>query len=769
LIKNYIFIKNNSLEVAEDLKKEQIKLIFNEVDRQSKLDFDELPAYLGALIENEKEIRNYYEDQNFSIDFPTLGKNRAIVLAEIGSELLDKFREQMIDLFNDLGGYDLLEEKGAKSVEEISVLLSEIALNNNLAPLSWIVACSPIVAKELMEPVQAELSSVRDTIYLAEKPDDGSQKENRYADFVFFGTKNMGKTKGEQVPEGHALNANKWFMLEVAVRPDPVGIPHETNERLGIIEPRRENDVRIFVTVEGDGFEIKDRIQTLVLPPYGESKENALFRIRPIRKTTSLNDLAEITIRLYYKFNLLEMVSIKAEIIGENDGNKSNLGLDNPISFRHRMECEVEDFDEIIPRAMHINIGKVNDQYHLKFLFFSETQQEIVFTAPIPLRATDLEDELLAIRTILHRIQLYKFSDKLEGDKNVYPDLRELAIAGANLWNKVFKLNINSSLFWIGKFLQSNPIINGSIIQISVDDNASDFVFPWSLLYDGDIQQTNSDQEHELPDLDGFWGIRYQIEQHLPIGKYNDVPIPCHDGLNFSFMLGSNLAKIKEQKKLLINLQQKSKGKMKVSDPPIDTNVGFLSLLKDCDSEILYFYSHGYTRHRRADIGVGNDFQIFKKIIEKLSKTDPVFLKNKSLYDNILAEKFENEDSWIQLKFGRVYLNSLYAIDKEFKNKPIVILNMCESAQVTPSLAESFISFFIDRGASCVIGTECPMTTTFAHPFSDKLLNGLLQGEKIGEVLLNARRYFLHDLKNPLGLAYTIYGSGAICLSPKLV
>lgn len=38
----------------------------------------------------------------------------------------------------------------------------------------------------------------------------------------------------------------------------------------------------------------------------------------------------------------------------------------------------------------------------------------------------------------------------------------------------------------------------------------------------------------------------------------------------------------------------------------------------------------------------------------------------------------------------------------------IVVLNTCKSALPSPVLADSFVYFFLSRGASAVIGTECP-------------------------------------------------------------
>ena len=66
------------------------------------------------------------------------------------------------------------------------------------------------------------------------------------------------------------------------------------------------------------------------------------------------------------------------------------------------------------------------------------------------------------------------------------------------------------------------------------------------------------------------------------------------------------------------------------------------------------------------------------------------------------------------------------------------------------------IPFFIYHGARGIIGTECPMTTTFAHPFAKEFFRRFLNGQPVGEILWEMRRGSL-EMGNPLGLAYTLY------------
>jgi hypothetical protein len=95
-------------------------------------------------------------------------------------------------------------------------------------------------------------------------------------------------------------------------------------------------------------------------------------------------------------------------------------------------------------------------------------------------------------------------------------------------------------------------------------------------------------------------------------------------------------------------------------------------------------------------------------------------------------------------------------------------LNMCESAQVLPSLSGGFIPFFLQRGARSVIGTECPMTSTFADPFAREFFYRFLRGGTVGHILWELRRKYLEE-GNPLGFAYTLYGNAGTKLSKAIL
>lgn len=618
----------------------------------------------------------------------------------------------------------------------------------------------------------SETSSILESIEVGEleqvKPlpsEAADAHVSRYADLTFYDDYSA-REAGNKISDRYVLQCEHWYRLEVAVRNEPTGMPFKGQERYPIREPKQQSNITIMVTTEGDGFEIEEPVQTLILPPLGDSKDNAQFRVRPVRQSTNKDDLAAIRVRLYFEFNLLEVAVICAEVVGKFEhSTESLLGLEKPISFKQeRLEHEYLDFDNIQPREMHIDISRQGEYYQFNFTFRNDTGKKLVFTASSQLTASDLEDALMKVRKLWYDISLCEtFTRQLEGDKEEFSiHIAKLANAGRELWRRLFKREQRSAICKIGGWLEKHPLKPGGIIQVSCQKNASNFVFPWALLYDRSL----SKRKGEYPTPEGFWGVRYCIEQRLPnmIG-FTDKAIQIEDKLKLGFMLWKEFRNVEKEYLLMDTLEQQCAGKLIISNPPIDVAEDAIELLRDCDAHILYFYTHGYTRHRDADIGVGKNLDLFMRWYKRLDKDSPLHNTFQKLYESVKQGQFETDRSWIELTYGKIYLDELYDDEVDLQAGSLVFLNMCESAQVTPSLSDSFIQFFLDRGAKSVIGTECPMTIEFAHPFAERLLRGMLLGERVGINLLNTRRYFM-QLNNPLGLAYTLFGSATVCFEP---
>lgn len=133
----------------------------------------------------------------------------------------------------------------------------------------------------------------------------------RYADIQFLRDKNQ--KPGEPLPDTTTLKAGLFYWLEVAVRRTTVGVKQEGPEK-PIRKVKQEKAIEVLVTADSDEFEIKAKVAPITLPPTGDSTRNALFRVRAPELAKLSAGAAGITVRCFYRFNLLEYVNVTATI-----------------------------------------------------------------------------------------------------------------------------------------------------------------------------------------------------------------------------------------------------------------------------------------------------------------------------------------------------------------------------------------------------------------------------------------------------------------------
>ena len=203
----------------------------------------------------------------------------------------------------------------------------------------------------------------------------------------------------------------------------------------------------------------------------------------------------------------------------------------------------------------------------------------------------------------------------------------------------------------------------------------------------------------------------------------------------------------------------------------------FVRFLRRCDADLLYFYCHG---HAARPPSVAPD--AFYDMVEELrrwldvadnTQNDTVAdaaamqdtkLRLRAALNELLSSGLITHDH-IRLTAGCLMAADLRKLTLVGSHTPLVMLNMCESAQVFPSLSDGLVSVFLSQGALGVIGTEMPMLPQFADLFGRKLLTALLQGTPVGQAILMLRRQFMAQ-RNPLGLAYTHFGDALVRFDP---
>ena len=560
--------------------------------------------------------------------------------------------------------------------------------------------------------------------------------------------------RGKEFTNNQPLRENHWYYFEVSVRVHPVGIP-ASGERRPIHEPKQSAPVEIIVTAEPDGFQIDQQVSKLVLPPKGSSTEQAIFRVSPIRHSSSAIDLLRIKFRLFYKFNLLEEFTVRAEAVSVLDDDSTSIwGRSPAIDMCHDRlrQNDLNDFDLITPACLHIYVEPYNDRYRLIFtLKHPERLSELAFAFEIRITPSQLESVIARVRKTLFRVCSSGQSavgvngSILEFDNH----LRELSECGSDLWTLLFDPSRGQGAAITGSWLRDNPPPDGSKIQISIAGGATTFTLPWSLLYDKPCVADGPRSEH------GFWGMRYVIEQRLSTLNLSTGQSQSEQGELEIGALYWKFAQTPEQHIFLLNLLKRTNKSKLALGKAINDAANAYCYLANCSSHIIYFFTHGHTALPDGE-RYGVTLEDFVKLYHRLPPE--VREATKYIFENIEQRLYRSDESFIELTFGRLELRRLYKEITRLPMQPLVILNMCDSAQITPTLSESFIEFFLSRGSRAVIGTECSMRPVFADFMGRGLLDAMLQGQPIGKALLTLRNEAA-SRKNILGLAYTLFGS----------
>jgi hypothetical protein len=323
----------------------------------------------------------------------------------------------------------------------------------------------------------------------------------------------------------------------------------------------------------------------------------------------------------------------------------------------------------------------------------------------------------------------------------------------------------------------------GSVVQVWTQDSAKEFLFPWAWVYDGDYRPGT----REAPQPEAFWGQRFVIEQmfdlpDLPPSTAAGPTIATGSGIKIHAGV-YNFDQLPAHRKFLEDLARPARpeGGAGAVEVALDESAIALSeFLRHCDADLLYFFCHGHTA-RPPGIAREAFYDMVEQLRRWLDTTEgaqeeagadtPTLRDTKVRLRTALNELLDRglmAHDHLSLKIGCLMLADLRKLTFSDPHASLVVLNMCESAQVFPSLSDSLVSVFLSRGARGVIGTEMPMLPQFADIFGRKLLLSLLQGVPVGHAMLKLRREFMAR-RNPLGLAYTHFGDALSRFVPPVL
>lgn len=218
----------------------------------------------------------------------------------------------------------------------------------------------------------------------------------------------------------------------------------------------------------------------------------------------------------------------------------------------------------------------------------------------------------------------------------------------------------------------------------------------------------------------GFWGYRHDIGSPTPTPygpdlafeiDYTDTPLIDMAMYTDFALLPMHLAQLD---KLPATIQRQSE------------RAAVLSLLKNSQPQLVYFYCHGMLQDTNPALVIG-------------SEQHPGYLTT---------------DNWSNLRI------------RWPQARPLIFINGCHTTAISPAQALNLVKVLVERTAAAgVIGTEITIFEELAQPFAETLLPLFLAGVPLGRAMRETRLQLLAR-NNPLGLVYTPHAYPLLRLLP---
>lgn len=543
--------------------------------------------------------------------------------------------------------------------------------------------------------------------------------------------------------------------------------------------PPKEEGHWLDVVVTSDQFDVESEHNGLFLPNSGASWVCDCARGGPHHcapeerdrhlyvavRSPAASEEATLRIGFYYRNNLLQSQLFTARVGGEADGDAA--GYEATIDYT--LTRALTDVEAFAPRALNVFTNQNADGSH-----------RVIAVSGDHVRHAPVTDEtvrrfLKLARQQLHDVHRRKKTfggwqdnfDTLTGAdgrdvtnakkrEDFVADLRTLARIGSLLYRTIFPgIEEDSQL---RRLLRDRSTIQTGF----AGGEGRPLLVPWALLYDIDIDpylpedevdrwricdvvnewelgepladpgvtrcpyDDGSDHNKDVICPFGFWGFKHVLEYLPSWGRKPPEEITVSEGkpemvVGFSgdFSLApEHIEALGEG--LDVELRADSSKKT------------ILALMEDPDLAFVYFFCHGRLQELPGHEG------------------------ESWLSTPYLAVGPEGHEERITDRDLRSWKLSLPPEHWQ-ETAPLVFINGCHTAELTPDDLISFVYRFIDASANGVIGTEVVVSQHLASEIALTFFGYFLQeGTPIAEAMRRARLDFLRK-GNVMGLAYTAY------------
>ena len=481
-----------------------------------------------------------------------------------------------------------------------------------------------------------------------------------------------------------------------------------------------ETEASLTIQITTEDFEVLDCVRELHVSRIGECTTAARFAIRPLHSGPS-----ELVALIHKGGNFVHQFRITFDV---DSMSSAAVGM----TGRGRRPDAAAP---LLPRTIGLLLSPTASGYDCVVWGAVCGKAKLVLTAAQLAAAVDEVRRALDV-IVQHRDETGRrvFQEELDiPERDQRLALAELAQTGASLFRQLFfgPGSARDSQH-VGQFLRQTLSADGPPMTLQIVGDGAPV--PWGLVYLGPTR-TGAPLN-----WNAFLGLRHVIE-HLPL--QNELAVHA-----------STIASDAPRLALAVFMNKSIDAQM---------NDRFVARQKQ------FFESLADERHRLQLQFGRNEDELTQTMTADDSTAQIVYIfchaSSAGLADAGGAEAaalYLDGDVAITLRKLKQQSDDMGLLG----GKPLVFINACESAQLSPTFYDGFVPFLMSRGARGVIGTECRTPARFAEAWAQRFFPRFLDGEPLGQLFLGLRREFMCQHGNPLGLLYAVHCDGDTAIAP---
>jgi hypothetical protein len=476
--------------------------------------------------------------------------------------------------------------------------------------------------------------------------------------------------------------------------------------------------VRLEVNIYSEGFRFSKYKDEVILNENGATNQ-ARFTVE---STPPFRNRGDVFIFVQHSTELVAAFRVEALISDQSD-SRAPQQLDNIY-----LATDWFKFPDVRSPALTLLFRKKDGNLQIFTLRPGEKPW-----ATLGANESGLYEHNKAIYQELHELARRASEREQEGKvvNFALEEFKSLANLGYQLFTDLFCSNDDSTLY--DSFLKNLP--NGAPITIVTTSEAQNLYIPWGFVYESRPPLAFSESAH----CSSFWGYRYDL-----VVRPSVTPVVSGDPVRLPVRLGAAWLEHSETEKLRTEFATYPPGLLELQEIRVmDYSIPSLA---EHEFELIEFFCHGHTQLNSV-FSPAEAKQLLKNFADSGLKTTT---------EGLLMAIESSTDSLIEMNGGFATLSALKDTLKHgLKGNPLILLSMCESAQVSAS-GGGFVSLFLQRGARAVIGTEGPTLWSLSRAMDIGVVAKLIGGLDIRRAFYETR--FRLAQKNALALIYTLYG-----------